>query len=176
PCTGAHQPPITVLTSPAPGAVYSQGTAVPLAATAAAADGATVTKVEFYDDTTLLGTDSSAPYTHAASDLAVGSHSLVAKAYDSLGASAGSTPVGITVAAGPTVVATPAQLGVRQGESGTFDVKLSTQPTANVTVTTARTSGNTGLTVSGGGTLTFTPADWDTAQRVTIGADSSGTG
>ena len=36
-CTGAHQPPITVLTSPAAGAVYTQGTAVPLAATAAAA-------------------------------------------------------------------------------------------------------------------------------------------
>ena len=58
-CTGAHQPPITVLTSPAAGAVYTQGDAVPLAATAAAADGATISKVEFYDDTTLLGTDTS---------------------------------------------------------------------------------------------------------------------
>ena len=35
-CTGAHQPPITVLTSPTAGAVYTQGEAVPLAATAAA--------------------------------------------------------------------------------------------------------------------------------------------
>lgn len=34
-CTGAHQPPITVLTSPTAGAVYSQGATVPLAATAA---------------------------------------------------------------------------------------------------------------------------------------------
>ncbi|WP_258314496.1 cellulose-binding domain-containing protein, partial [Streptomyces sp. Act143] len=33
-CVGAHQPPITVLTSPAAGAVYTQGDAVPLAATA----------------------------------------------------------------------------------------------------------------------------------------------
>ncbi|MGQ4477784.1 cellulose binding domain-containing protein, partial [Streptomyces sp. SAS_276] len=35
-CAGAHQPPITVLTSPNAGAIYTQGAAVPLAATAAA--------------------------------------------------------------------------------------------------------------------------------------------
>jgi hypothetical protein len=175
-CVGAHQPPITVLTSPAPGAVYSQGTAVPMAATAAAADNATITKVEFYDDTTLLGTDTTSPYTHSATGLTVGSHSLVAKAYDSLGASANSTPVGITVASGPAVVVSPTQLGVRQGQSGTYDVKLSTQPSGNVTVTTARASGTTGLSVTDGGSLTFTPSNWNTAQKVTIGADASGTG
>ncbi|PWI12577.1 cellulose 1,4-beta-cellobiosidase, partial [Streptomyces sp. Act143] len=118
------------LTSPAAGAVYTQGDAVPLAATAAAADNATISKVEFYDDTKLLGTDTTAPYALSASGLTVGSHSLLAKAYDSLGASAESTPVGITVASGPSVVATPSQLGVQQGKTGTYDVKLSTQPSA----------------------------------------------
>lgn len=175
-CTGAHQPPITVLTSPEAGAVYTQGQTVPLAATAAAADNATITKVEFYDDTELLGTDTSAPFTLSAAGLTVGSHSLTAKAHDSLGASANSTPVGITVASGPTVVATPSQLGVRQGESGTYEVKLSTRPSSNTTVTTARASGNSGLSVTAGASLTFTPSNWNTAQRVTIGADSSGTG
>jgi hypothetical protein len=87
-CAGAHQPPVAVLTSPSAGAVYSQGDAVPLAATAAAADDASIAKVEFYDDTTLLGSDTSAPYTYSATGLSVGGHSLVAKAYDSLGASA----------------------------------------------------------------------------------------
>ncbi|KPI11447.1 glycoside hydrolase family 48 [Actinobacteria bacterium OK074] len=175
-CVGAHQPPITVLTSPAPGAVYTQGDPVPLAATAAAADNATVSKVEFYDDTTLLGTDTTSPYSLSATGLAVGSHSLLAKAYDSLGASAESTPVGITVASGPAVVATPAQLGVQQGKSGTYAVKLSTQPAANVTVTTARTGGNTGLSVTGGASLTFTPSNWNTTQQVTVTADATGTG
>ncbi|MFD5595426.1 glycoside hydrolase family 48 protein [Streptomyces griseorubiginosus] len=175
-CNGAHQPPITVLTSPAAGAVYSQGEAVPLAATAAAADNATISKVEFYDNTTLLGTDTTSPYSLSASGLTVGSHSLLAKAYDSLGASAESTPVGITVASGPSVVATPSQLGVQQGKTGTYDVKLSKQPSANVTVTTARASGNSGLSVTGGASLTFTPSNWNTAQTVTITADSSGTG
>ncbi|MEU1916165.1 glycoside hydrolase family 48 protein [Streptomyces massasporeus] len=175
-CVGAHQPPITVLTSPAAGAVYSRGDAVPLAATAAAADGATISKVEFYDDTTLLGTDNSAPYTHSASGLSVGSHSLLAKAYDSQGASAESTPVGITVAAGPAVVASTTQLAVQQGKTATYDVKLSTQPSSNVTVTTARTGGNSGLSVTGGASLTFTPSNWSTAQKVTVAADDSGTG
>ncbi|MFE7983551.1 glycoside hydrolase family 48 protein [Streptomyces cellulosae] len=175
-CVGVHQPPMAVLTSPEAGSVYSQGETVPLEATAAAADQATVTKVEFYDDTELLGTDTSAPFTLSVGGLAVGAHSLVAKAYDSLGASGSSTPVGITVASGPAVVASPSQLGVKQGESGTFEVKLSKQPSANVTVTTARASGNTGLSVSSGATLTFTPSNWSTAQRVTVAADSAGTG
>ncbi|MFF9238662.1 glycoside hydrolase family 48 protein [Streptomyces sp. NPDC014801] len=175
PCTGAHQPPVTVLTSPTAGAVYTQGDAVPLAATAAA-DNASISKVEFYDDTTLLGTDTSAPYTLSASGLTVGSHSLVAKAYDSLGASASSTPVGITVAAGPSVVASTNQLAVQQGKTGSYELKLSTQPSGNVTVTTARASGNTGLSVTGGATLTFTPANWSTPQKVTVTADASGTG
>ncbi|MFF5314793.1 glycoside hydrolase family 48 protein [Streptomyces massasporeus] len=175
-CVGAHQPPITVLTSPAAGAVYSRGDAVPLAATAAAADGATISKVEFYDDTTLLGTDTSAPYTHSASGLTVGSHSLLAKAYDSQGASAESTPVGITVAAGPAVVASTTQLAVQQGKTATYDVKLSSQPSSDVTVTTSRTGGNSGLSVTGGASLTFTPSNWSTAQKVTVAADGSGTG
>ncbi|MGW1023847.1 glycoside hydrolase family 48 protein [Streptomyces sp. NPDC002577] len=175
-CAGAHQPPITVLTSPEAGAVYSQGDTVPMAATAAGADGATISKIEFYDDTTLLGTDTSAPYTFDADGLDAGSHSLYAKAYDSLGATGESTPVGITVAEGPAVVVSPTQLGVQQGKTGTFDVKLSTQPSSNVTVAVERTSGNSGLSVSDGASLTFTPSNWSTAQKVTISADSSGTG
>ncbi|MFC7914638.1 glycoside hydrolase family 48 protein [Streptomyces sp. NPDC057386] len=175
-CAGAHQPPAAVLTSPTAGAVYTQGDPVPLAATAAAADDATITKVEFYDDTTLLGTDTTAPYTLSATNLSTGSHSLLAKAYDSLGASAESTPVGITVASGPAVVASTNQLAVQQGGTGSYELKLSTQPTSDVTVTTARTGGNTGLSVTDGATLTFTPSNWDTPQKVTIGADDSGTG
>ncbi|MFD9320970.1 glycoside hydrolase family 48 protein [Streptomyces sp. NPDC060053] len=175
-CVGAHQPPVAVLTSPTAGAVYTQGNAVPLAATAAAADNATISKIEFYDDTTLLGTDTSSPYTLSATGLSVGSHSLVAKAYDSLGASASSTPVGITVVSGPAVVASTNQLAVQQGKTGTYSLKLSTQPSANVTVTTARTTGNTGLTLTGGASLTFTPSNWSTAQNVTVTANASGTG
>jgi hypothetical protein len=59
---------------------------------------------------------------------------------------------------------------------GTFGVSLSAAPAANVTVTVSRTSGDTGLSVTSGGTLTFTTANWSTAQNVTISADSASTG
>lgn len=176
PCAGAHQPPVAVLTSPAAGATYTVGDTVPLAATAAAADGATVSKVEFYSGTTLLGSDTTAPFTLGATGLAAGDYSLYAKAYDSLGASAESAPVGIHVAAGPAVVVTPTQLALEQGKSGVLDVRLSTQPSANVTVGVARASGNSGLSVTDGASLTFTPSNWNTAQHATITADATGTG
>ncbi|WP_184913159.1 glycoside hydrolase family 48 protein [Kitasatospora gansuensis] len=175
-CAGAHQPPVTTLTSPAPGASYAAGAAIPLAATATASDGASISKVEFYDNATLLATDTSAPYSFSWAGAASGSHSVYAKAYDSTGATGESAPSGITVASGPAITATPVSLSVTQGKTGTFTVKLSAQPTANVTVTTTRTSGNTGLTVSGGASLTFTPANWATAQTVTLTADATGTG
>jgi hypothetical protein len=175
-CTGAHQPPVAVLTSPAPGASYSVGTEVPLAATAAAADNATISKVEFYSDTALLGTDTTSPFELKTTSLAAGDHSLYARAYDSQGATGESSPVGIKIVSGPSVTANPTQLGVRQGESGTYEISLSKQPSANVTVTTARESGNTGLTVSGGASLTFTPSNWNVPQKVTVAASASGSG
>ena len=54
---------------------------------AAASDNVGVTKVEFYVDGVLKGSDTATPYsmTLASSTLANGSHSLVAKAYDAAG-------------------------------------------------------------------------------------------
>lgn len=40
----------------------------------------------------------------------------------------------------------------------------------------ARTAGNTGLSVAGGASLTFTPSNWSTPQKVTVAAAASGTG
>ena len=43
-------------------------------------------------------------------------------------------------------------------------------------MSTARASGNTGLSGYGGSSLTFTPSNFATAQNVTFTADASGTG
>ena len=88
---------------------------------------------------------------------------------------------GVTCTGGVTgttgsIVASPTTLSVTQGSTGTVGLSLSAAPAANVAVTTTRTSGNNGLTVTGGGTLTFTPSNFATAQNVTITADSSSTG
>jgi cellulose 1,4-beta-cellobiosidase len=76
----------------------------------------------------------------------------------------------------PSLLVTPASQTITQGGTGTVGVSLSSAPSANVTVTVARTSGNTGLSVSAGSSLTFTPANFASAQSVTITADSSSSG
>jgi len=134
--------------------------------------------VEFFNGATLLGTATSSPYTFTWSSVPAGTYSLTAEAFDASGTTATSSAVSVTVnpATTPAVVASPTSLSVTQGSTGTFGVSLSTAPTSNVTVAVSRTSGNTGLSVSSGGTLTFTPANFATAQTVTIAADSSSTG
>src|SRR3984885_9246782 len=76
----------------------------------------------------------------------------------------------------PSLQVTPASQTITQGGTGTVGVSLSSAPSANVTVSVARTSGNTGLSVTAGSSLTFTPANFATAQSVTITADSSSSG
>ena len=76
----------------------------------------------------------------------------------------------------PAVVTSATAAPVMQGFTDSFGVALSAPPTANVTVAVARASGNAGLTVGGGASLTFTPTNWNTAQNVTIAADAASTG
>ena len=57
-----NQPPTVSLTQPADGAILTAPAAVHLAATASDTDGS-VTKVEFFNGTTKLGEDTTAPYT-----------------------------------------------------------------------------------------------------------------
>ena len=77
----------------------------------------------------------------------------------------------------PAIVTNTTSAPVMQGFTDSVGVALSAAPTANVNVAVARTSGNSGLTVATGSTtLTFTPTNWNTAQNVTIAADSAGTG
>ncbi|WP_049578657.1 glycoside hydrolase family 48 protein [Streptomyces sp. SBT349] len=76
----------------------------------------------------------------------------------------------------PAVVATPSSLALQPGAGGQFGVRLNTQPTGNVTVTVARTAGNSDVTVTGSPTRTFTPSNWNITQQVTVAAGTSGTG
>src|SRR6266516_2739834 len=168
-CTGPNQPPAVSLTSPAAGTHYTAPATIPLAASASDPDG-TVARVEFYSGTTLLGTATTAPYTFTWSNVPAGSYSLTARAFDSAGASATSTVVAVTVdpPTGPGIVASASSLSVPEGGTATFGVRLAAQPRGNVTVTVARTTGDTDLTASAGASLTFTTANWNTNQTVTL--------
>jgi hypothetical protein len=68
------------------------------------------------------------------------------------------------------LVVSGAPLTVPEGATRTFQVRLAAAPTANVTVTSLRASGDTDLAVGGGASLTFTPANWNVNQNVTIAA------
>jgi hypothetical protein len=92
---------------------------------------------------------------------------------DAVPASLTCTP-GSTVT--PAIVTSVTSAPVMQGFSGTFGVALSAPPTSSVTVSVSRASGNSGLSVGSGTSLTFTPANWNAAQNVAIAADSASIG
>ncbi|HBC87923.1 MAG TPA: hypothetical protein DCZ94_13295 [Lentisphaeria bacterium] len=61
-------------------------------------------------------------------------------------------------------------VSVPEGSNATFQVKLSAQPAANVIVSVARSAGDADISVTGGTSLTFTTANWNTYQTVTLAA------
>ena len=86
------------------------------------------------------------------------------------GGGGGTTPPTTTLtspAAAGSVTVTPTALTVDEGSSATYTVKLDTAPSAEVTVTVGGASGE--VTVAGS-PLTFTPANYGTAQTVTVSA------
>ncbi|MFH1026092.1 MAG: Ig-like domain-containing protein, partial [Nitrospirota bacterium] len=90
-------PPSVFITSPPSGTTYT--TAQTVTITASASDNVGVTKVEFYDGSTLRGTDTTSPYnyvwTFTGSDN--GTHNWTAKAYDAANNSSVSNTVSLIV-------------------------------------------------------------------------------
>ena len=93
-----NTPPVVALTAPTAGEAIANGAAVTVSASAADTDGS-VARVDFYDGSTLIGTDSTAPFSISWSSTAAGSHQLSARATDNLGAATSSAAVAVTVQA-----------------------------------------------------------------------------
>ena len=89
-----------------------------------------------------------------------------------VGASATATIIDDESDGTQTLVVSPSAVGVVEGNTATFDVSLGTAPAATTTVTVARQSGDADITVQSGASLTFTPANWNTPQTVTLAAAS----
>jgi RHS repeat-associated protein len=99
----ANVPPTVAMTAPATGVTaYVPGT-VTLAANAGDSDG-WVAKVEFFSGGTLIGADTTAPFSYSWTNAAVGSHSLTAKATDSKGAATTSAAIAMEVKSAPVPV------------------------------------------------------------------------
>ncbi|WP_224367984.1 extracellular catalytic domain type 1 short-chain-length polyhydroxyalkanoate depolymerase [Hyalangium versicolor] len=102
--------------------------------TANASDNVAVSKVEFFIDNALVGTDTASPYAYAWNSAAAtnGTHVLVAKAYDAAGNKTTSATVSVTVSGG---------------------ISDTTPPTVSLTFPTA------GSTVAGAVDITATASD-----------------
>ena len=102
--SAVNRPPSVSLTTPLDGASYLSGDTIELSATASDSDGS-VTRVEFYQGSTRLGEDTTAPYTFTWSNPTIGSHTLTAVATDDDGDQTTSPSVTVTVESGVANVA-----------------------------------------------------------------------
>lgn len=102
-----NTPPTVSLTSPANGATFTAPATVALAANASDANG-TVQRVEFLNGTTILNSDTTSPYSFSWTNVAAGTYSITARAFDNAGASTTSAASTITVGGGGNTAAAPA--------------------------------------------------------------------
>jgi len=92
----SNQPPAVSLTAPAAGATFTAPASITLSATASDVDG-TIARVDFYANGTLLGTDTSSPYSFSWTNVAAANYALTAVARDNGGATTVSSTRDISV-------------------------------------------------------------------------------
>lgn len=88
--------PTVSITSPAEAANFTAPASITINATAADDDG-TLTKVDFYNGSDLIGSDDTAPYSFDWTNVPAGSYALTAKATDNNALTTASTPVNVIV-------------------------------------------------------------------------------
>ena len=127
----SNQAPTVMLTAPSGGSSFVQGTQVTVSASAADSDG-TISKVEFFDGGSLIGQDTSPPYSTPwdTSGVSIGNHTLTARATDNGGATTTSSPVTVTITATtnqpPTIGSfTVSPTSLVAGSSATFSLSAS---------------------------------------------------
>jgi hypothetical protein len=94
-----NRPPTVSLTSPANNASFTAPATIPLAANASDPEGR-LGRVEFFNGSTLLATDTTSPYAFSWTSVPAGTYSLAAIAYDLDGAQTRSAAVTVTVSGG----------------------------------------------------------------------------
>jgi hypothetical protein len=94
--------PCAFITSPTSGLTFSSRSDIVISAIASDTDGS-IAKVEFYRNGTLIGVDTTSPYNITWNNAKNGTYTLVVKAFDNVGQSTTSAPVGITVKRSPAL-------------------------------------------------------------------------
>ncbi|MEK7867569.1 MAG: Ig-like domain-containing protein [Planctomycetota bacterium] len=129
-----NQPPSVTMTSPSNGATFTAPASFTVAASAGDTDG-TVTRVEFFRGSTLLATDTTAPYDFAVTGLAAGTWSFTARATDDRGATTTSSAISVTV---NTTANVPPSVSISSPVSG---ARLTAPITFNLNASASDTDG-----------------------------------
>ena len=90
-----NQPPTVAMTGPLNGATFTAPATIRLTANASDSDG--ISKVEFFQGTTLVNTQITFPYDFTWSNVQSGTYTLTARAFDNKGAVTTSSPINVTV-------------------------------------------------------------------------------
>ncbi len=110
-CTGgttsANLPPTISLTNPSAGQAFRAPATINFGANASDPDGSVV-RVDFLNGSTVIGSDTTAPYAFAWTNVAAGTYTVSARAVDSSGATTATTPIAISVVVDNTGGAAPA--------------------------------------------------------------------
>jgi Zn-dependent metalloprotease len=112
------------LASPNNGQVFSAPTNILIQASASDPDG-TISKVEFYFDSTKIAEDTTAPYAFTLNKVAIGQHRITVRAIDNFGASTDSASHLIYVLTPPSIVAQPIGKTVLVGSNVTLNATIS---------------------------------------------------
>jgi peptidoglycan hydrolase-like protein with peptidoglycan-binding domain len=146
--------PSVSLTSPTNSQVFVEGDSVTFGATASDSDGS-ISKVDFYQGSTLINSDTSFPYSYVLPGVLAGSYVLTAKAYDNIGATSISQGISISVSSTSTTTQPTIPLDTTPPSISTVSVFSITESGATVTWTTNESSTSSvqyGLTTAYGST------------------------
>jgi hypothetical protein len=130
----ANDKPTVSLSTPEAGQIFYVPANIPLTADASDSDG-TITKVDFYQGNTLIGTATSAPYTMIWNDVGTGNYKLKAKATDDKGGVTTSAVQGIQVkTASPTIQLTSPSDGQAYVAPATVELSAEASAASGATI------------------------------------------
>lgn len=179
--------PTVEITSPTTGTSFNAPATITLTANATDTDGS-VTKVDFYNGATLLGSDATSPYTFSWTSVAAGTYIITAVVTDNKGATATSAPISLTVitpscsatatAGGPTTFCQGSSVILTASSGTAYQWKNGTTNVGTGQTYTATTSGSytVEVTCSNNAKGTSTPIVVTVNPIVTWYADSDGDG
>ncbi|NJO89394.1 MAG: hypothetical protein HC831_10890, partial [Chloroflexia bacterium] len=165
-CGAVLMPPSVGITSPANGSSITQGNTINISAVASDTDG-TVSKVEFYVGSTLLGTDTQSPYTASWTANLSGTFNIVAVATDNDGQSTTSEAVTIIVKPSgnniaPTVELTSPVNGATFTEGETITVSANANDSDGTITSVEFLAGSTSLGIDTNAPYSIS---WSTASK-----------